>query len=114
MNIGSRRIFLKNSIIDKLKIYNEQKYYTIDEIKNIIIDKYYFRKNRLYLDNNDCEFFGIKPDPASPKKLVRISVLMTLILENFTLNDVKINPYIYSYYDRPININNVNIDFLKH
>ena len=68
MNIGERRIFLKNNIIDKLRIYNEKKYYTIDELKNIIIEKYYFRKNRLYLDNNDCVFFGIKPDPASPKK----------------------------------------------
>lgn len=114
MNLGSRRIFLKDNIIDKLKIYNEQKYYTLDEIKNIIIDRYYFKKNRLYLDNNDCEFFGIKMDPASHNRLIRVSVLMSLILENFTINDIKINPYIYSYYDKPININNVNVNFLKH
>jgi hypothetical protein len=114
MNLGLRNIFFRNEFINKLNL--DKKYYNLDELKNILINKYKNKLDgfRIKLNEDDCKFYGIHYNPDSEFKYIRISILLTIILKNFEINTHEVNKYIYNCDDKPLNNNLINIEFLKY
>jgi len=116
MNLCLRNIFLRNELINELNL--DKKYYNLEELKNILINKYKNEKRldgfKIKLNENECNFYGIDYNPASKFKYIRISILLTLIVKKFEIDTHQVNKYVYNYDDKPLNNDLINVDFLKY
>ena len=86
--------------------------YTVKEVKQLILSKFKkFNSNNVYVKKKDLSFLGIENMGEYYSKFgikIRISLLLTIIVDKFKILEVPPKGLSYHYYDQPIENNKIN------
>tara|TARA_A100001015_G_C14994222_1_gene715442 strand:+ start:1778 stop:2104 length:327 start_codon:yes stop_codon:yes gene_type:complete len=83
--------------------------YTIKEVKQLILTKFRkFNNNNVYVKKKDLLFLGLENMGEFYSKFgikIRVSLLLTIIVDKFKISEVPPKGLYYHYYDKPLENN---------